>query len=150
MPSDGVYRQQFGSWGKALKKAGLTPKKSIISPQCRKATIEARRGKVSTSWKGGRIIENGYVLIWFPEHPNANSGRTRSYVPEHRMIMSEIIGRPLLRTEQVHHKNGIRYDNRPENLELWTTSQPSGQRVEDRIKWAKEFLSLYKNPDLLK
>lgn len=93
---------------------------------------------------------NGYVLIWFPEHPNANIGRTRSYVPEHRMIMSEIIGRPLLRTEQVHHKNGIRDDNRPENLELWTTSQPSGQRVEDRIKWAKEFLSLYENPDLLK
>jgi hypothetical protein len=62
---------------------------------------------------------------------------------EHSVMMEEKLGRPLLKTEQVHHINGIRSDNRIENLELWTTSQPSGQRVEDKIKWCKEFISQY-------
>lgn len=57
--------------------------------------------------------------------------------------MAEAIGRPLTEEENVHHRNGVRHDNRLENLELWSTSQPSGQRVEDKVEWAKEILSLY-------
>lgn len=67
---------------------------------------------------------------------------------EHRYVMEWMLGRPLLRTENVHHKNGQRADNRPENLELWSTFQPSGQRVEDKTAWALEWLSIYK-PDAL-
>lgn len=62
---------------------------------------------------------------------------------EHVLVIEKEIGRRLVKGEIVHHKNGIRDDNRPENLELWNKGQPSGQRVEDRIKYYIEFLELY-------
>ena len=55
--------------------------------------------------------------------------------PHHTYVMEQYLGRKLVRGENVHHLNGVRDDNRIENLELWYTSQPYGQRVSDLIKY---------------
>lgn len=64
-------------------------------------------------------------------------------VMQHRLVMEQILGRALLPHETVHHVNGVRDDNRPENLELWSSSQPAGQRVADKLAWAREIIALY-------
>lgn len=80
---------------------------------------------------GTRITNaQGYVVV-----KTANRGT----VPEHRLVMEELLGRQLESTENVHHINGVRDDNRPENLELWATFQPYGQRVEQLLDYVAEF-----------
>lgn len=95
--------------------------------------------------RGGVQNEDGYVKIRYPEHPRA---KATGYVLEHILVMEEMIGRRLTEDETVHHKNGVRHDNRPENLELWASNHPSGQRVEDLVEWAIDLLRKYK-PDAL-
>lgn len=71
-------------------------------------------------WRGGRTVSgDGYVLVWVPPDHRFADMRTRvGYIPEHRLVMAEALGRPLERSETVHHKNGDRQDNRLANLQL--------------------------------
>ena len=75
---------------------------------------QLRQGKRLTplNQKKGWYKRNGYVYVWEPGHPNADK---RGYVAEHANVMAVVLGRPLLRGEEVHHRNGKRHDNRPEN-----------------------------------
>lgn len=82
---------------------------------------------------GEGTIRNGYNFI-------SVDGRQRA---EHRVVMEQLLGRKLLSHEHVHHKNGARADNRPENLELWSSHHPIGSRVEDLLVWAHEIIDLY-------
>ena len=72
------------------------------------------------SWRGGRLIQDGYVRVRMPP------GSSQRYRLEHRLVMEQVLGRPLKESETVHHRNGIRDDNRPENLELRTGQHGRG------------------------
>lgn len=111
-------------------------KKSARCNSCNRALT----GPASSKWKGGRVESNGYVRVYKPDHPRAHSGR---YIGEHTLVMEAHIGRYLIEGETTHHKNGVRSDNRLENLELWVSKQPTGQRPLDLLAYADEIYQLY-------
>ncbi len=96
-------------------------------------------GEKHPRWKGGRWInKDGYAVL----HRTLHGGKEK-YRLEHVVVMERILGRPLLPDETVHHKNGVRDDNRDDNLELWVSNHPTGQRITDVVMWAKEMLRRY-------
>jgi hypothetical protein len=103
---------------------------------------ETRKGSANPAWKGGRVYTSrGYIRVNGTNHPYRE--KRHNSIFEHRLVMEKIIGRYLTEDEIVHHKNGVRDDNRPENLELCVKFQPPSQRVEDLIVWAKQILIRY-------
>jgi len=114
-------------------KGNLTPKNALLfcSTKCQGLS---KLGSKNPNFKGGEWLTNqGYVEIRV-------DGKVYRKC---RYIMEQHIGRPLYKDENVHHLNGVRDDDRIENLELWSSSQPCGQRVVDKIAWAKEILERY-------
>lgn len=75
------------------------------------------KGPKNGMWKGGRTVaSNGYVLIRVGhDHHLAD---VRGYAYEHRIVAEQMLGRRLKQGELVHHKNEVRTDNRPENIEV--------------------------------
>lgn len=107
----------------------------------RLGTTELPKREHRAKWRN----EGGYVVLYRPSHPMSSSV---GHLFEHRLVMAEHLGRALSADENVHHVNGDRSDNRIENLELWSTRQPTGQRVEEKVNWAVEMLRRYR-PELL-
>ena len=96
------------------------------------------------SGQAKRVDAEGYVYVYLPpDHPYREMAYSSGQIGEHRLVMAEHLGRSLYPGENVHHKNGVKEDNRIENLELWITHQPKGQRIEDLVEWARMILERY-------
>ena len=124
-------------------KARGCERQAVVKSMCNAHYRRAKRGvkicgpigwsRVARPFGSTRISKDGYVLI----------KTKRGWGLEHRYVMEAYLGRKLLRCEEVHHKNGTRTDNLLSNLELWSHSQPPGQRVSDKMAWAMDFIERY-------
>ncbi len=115
----------------------------LSSEVSRKLAYKHLAGKKKIQPNGSlpkRTLKGGYILVHDREHHRSNQ---QGFVLEHIVTMEKVLGRKLKNKETVHHLNGVRSDNREENLELWSHSHPCGQRIPDKVRWAKEILKLY-------
>jgi hypothetical protein len=130
------YRKRLDAQNKRRRDAVRRKRNLPLGTPC----LNPQNGK---GWK----MKDGYRLLLLKDHANsAKSG----YVMEHIVVMSKHLSRPLRKGETVHHKNGIRDDNRIENLELWVNTIRFGQRLDDKIAHYKEFLESYGHTVILK
>lgn len=119
-----VFKKGSIPWNKGTKgimkpNSGSFKKGQKVTEEIKEKLRQKRKlriGKLSPGWKGGRFLTGyGYVLVYCPNHPYCNY---QGYVREHRLVMEEHLGRYLTKEEKVHHINGIKNDNRIENLVL--------------------------------
>jgi hypothetical protein len=106
--------------------------------------LRKRKGPQHHAWKNIKKYTNqGYVLVYITDKTYPGEVRKSGYVLEHEYVMVKHLGRALFPNEQIHHKNGNRANNQIDNLELWASSHPSGQRIKDLKTWAHTILSRY-------
>lgn len=122
------YNASIGWVEKWMKKFNLN-RRPAVSPS----------GIKNGRYKGGYRSREGYIHLLLPDH-HLVKGTGRRYVPEHVIVMEQKLGRPLKREEVVHHKNGIKNDNSPSNLEL-TANNSDHIYIESKLKqFAKQLL----------
>jgi predicted nucleic acid-binding Zn ribbon protein len=128
------------------KCAGIGKSKSQGPRTCKACGAEIEHTRYSAVYCSAECRRIGIRHAWTTRAKSAGTKRTNSYGyilvkvdqrtwrQEHRIVMEQKLGRPLGRQEKVHHINGIRSDNRPENLEVWENAHPPGTRKLDDVK----------------
>ena len=144
-----IHWSRFKNHG-STEKLGYprNPKHFCTVPGCNRQL--ASHGMCHRHWKMFSVRGTTEPFIRNKKDYYDKSGYVRRYIDGnrqgqlvHRLVMQEHIGRQLLPDESVHHKNGIKDDNRIENLELWVSWQPKGCRVDDLVKFAHDILARY-------
>jgi hypothetical protein len=131
-----VCEQPFWVYESQLRREGPGQKGVFCSRAC---AVKGRQKNTYNNTTRRRTAtyqyhRRGYVMAYAPDHPSVQErikrGSRHYYVMEHRLVMEQALGRYLHPWENVHHKNGVRHDNRLENLEVWVKAQPAGQTNE--------------------
>lgn len=141
MEKDGAYLNHIA---KAVGTTGFRVKEFLRRNGVTREFSKAMPGEKNPRWIGGRLrTKDGYIYVYSPNHPDRNY---LGYVREHRLVMENVLGRRLSRSEVVHHKNKIRDDNRPENLEIYESNKKhlAEELLGKRPKWTKDGLQRMK------
>lgn len=143
-----VFGIKYKTFQVRVNRGGMTPHEAISHPESLRYGPEPVGVGGVTKLKSGYAVEKISTsegekypsVLTLTNDPDKNGNQ---WAYQHRLVWCRNNGRDLLPDENIHHVNGDRSDNRIENLELWSKSQPAGQRVQDKVRWAREILSVY-------